>query len=330
MKVQLSEQYELWGEALMPRPASPGKGKATPRRRKGGRLLGFLALALGALLGGAGAVVCEHLPSSTAASEGGLGSASVPPPMQMNYTSHATSHAESLPASEIAGPSLPPADEVDAAGEEKLPAAAPPAPANGSIHLEMEPVWQNPELPNGCEATSLAALLRYHGFDACKLEMAYQYIPRQDFSTVGGERTGPDPNEAYAGDPATRTGFYCLAPAAVAGANQYLAERQSALHGEEVSGLGREALNEYLRGGHPVMLWVTLAYDDVPQYLGYTWRLPNGELYTPYANLHCVVVHGLEDGCYRVCDPLQGELLVDVDALLASNAALGGDAVVIL
>ena len=48
------------------------------------------------------------------------------------------------------------------------------------IHLPVPLILQNPELPNGCEITSLCMLLRYLGFDADKCLLADNYLPRTE------------------------------------------------------------------------------------------------------------------------------------------------------
>ncbi len=48
---------------------------------------------------------------------------------------------------------------------------------SNSVYIDMENILQNPELPTGCEITSLTILLRYYGFDAEKTDMAKNYLP---------------------------------------------------------------------------------------------------------------------------------------------------------
>ena len=95
--------------------------------------------------------------------------------------------------------------------------------------LDVVPVMQEPALPNGGEAASLASVLGYYGLQADMLDLAYGYIPRQDFyEGAGGARFGPNPERAYPGDPAAM-GFYCFAGALCEGANTYLEKAGSSL-----------------------------------------------------------------------------------------------------
>jgi|GEM_PF-447524 len=124
------------------------------------------------------------------------------------------------------------------------------------VQLPVRTVLQNPELPNGCEAASLAALLKYKGVPADKLDLAYGYIPRGDIEETTDGRTGPDPELAYAGDPAAGLGFYCFAQPVAQGANAYLAAQGSALRAADITGVTGQGLLQYLRGGDPVIVWI--------------------------------------------------------------------------
>lgn len=99
------------------------------------------------------------------------------------------------------------------------------------------PALQEPALPNGCEAASLASVLDYYGLQADMLDLAYGYIPRQDFyQAADGSRIGPNPETAYPGDPAS-LGFYCFAGALCEGANTYLQKAGSSLRAYDVTGI---------------------------------------------------------------------------------------------
>lgn len=206
--------------------------------------------------------------------------------------------------------------------------AATQTPAAG-ILLPADPILQKPELPNGCEATSLAVMLQYYGYPADKMQMAYEYIPREDFFTAGDVRYGPSPDTAYAGDPAINVGFYCFAGPIAAGANRYLSERESSLQCEDISGTTPDDWRLYLESGAPVMLWVTLDFGAEAKYLDYRWQLPDGSDYTPFKNLHCIVLVGYDDATFTLCDPLSGLLTLDAQALYSSYLALGAHAAVI-
>lgn len=197
------------------------------------------------------------------------------------------------------------------------------------VRLPVQAVLQNPGLPNGCEATSLAALLQYKGVAANKLDLAYAYIPREDLAETADGRTGPDPERAYAGDPATGLGFYCFAEPLAQGANRYLEQTGSALNAVDVTGVTTEGLVQYLRAGDPVVVWVTLDL-SAPRTGSFTWTLTDtGERYTPYVNLHCVVLTGWGRGVCEIMDPLQGRRTVDQQAFIDSFEQMGSRALVI-
>lgn len=199
----------------------------------------------------------------------------------------------------------------------------------GEKQLSVPEVLQLPQLPNGCEATSLAALLQYRGFPANKLDLAYGYIPREDFTESKYGSIGPDPERAYAGDPATDSGFYCFAAPLAQGANRYLHELGSSMHAFNVTGVTGEGLRQYIRGGDPVVVWITL--DLSKPYIGrFKWLLGNtGRVYEPYSNLHCVVLTGWDRDTCTLMDPLQGICTVDQQAFLTCFEQMGRRALVI-
>lgn len=203
----------------------------------------------------------------------------------------------------------------------------PASPSGGYAPVTL--IRQNPELPNGCEVTSLAMVLGAAGCPADKLELYRDYLPKADFSRVDGKCYGPNPERWYVGDAADPTGgWYCFEGPIVQAANGWLDDQGSALRARALTGLGRTELDRYAQAGTPLAVWVTLNY--APPLRGeFFWLLEDGTAYYPYRNLHCVVLTGVEDGKYRVADPISGITLVDKGAFWDSFSAMGGRAVVV-
>lgn len=196
-------------------------------------------------------------------------------------------------------------------------------------YRNVEIVYQNPELPNGCEAASLAMLLTSAGCPADKLALYRDYLPKADFSQIDGRRYGPNPEKWYAGNAADlKGGWYCFEGPVVQAANGWLEDHGSAARARSVTGLSRAELERYAQDGVPLAVWVTLAY-DAPRYSEFSWTLEDGMQYHPYSNLHCVVLAGERDGQYQTADPIIGLTLVDKDLFWDSFSAMGSRAVVV-
>lgn len=210
------------------------------------------------------------------------------------------------------------------------PQYVPATAGEGGVLLAVENQLQYPALPNGCEATSLSILLRYYGFYTDNIEIAYHYLPRQDFGSQDDRRTGPHPDEAYAGDPASsQGGYYCYAPALVRGAAAFLEDAYVDADILNLTGAGAQELLAQLDAGAPVIVWCTMDYG--PARLSNSgWLLADGSEYTPYANLHCMVLAGYDSELFYLCDPLQeGVQAVPREVFAAGFEALGSQAVAI-
>ena len=202
--------------------------------------------------------------------------------------------------------------------------------ASGSGMLTVRTVLQKPALPNGCEAASLATLLEYSGYPVDLAALAEDYLPRQSFTYNGLNRYGPDPETAYAGNPASSSdGWYCFEGPIIEAANAYLRDQSSDLRAESETGADMARLEQLLRQGTPVAVWFTQDYEQPRFNNSFTWTLPNGRTYTPYANLHCVVLTGMDETCCYLADPLQGDTLIDRSQFESIYTAMGSRAVVL-
>lgn len=164
-------------------------------------------------------------------------------------------------------------------------------------------IYQNPEMPNGCEITSGTILLNWMGYDVDKMTMFNNYLPKYPIKNG----VMPNPNEYYMGDARKGyTGWYCFEQPIVTACNQYLEDVGSEQRVKQVSGLTQEEMDEYLNWNIPLVIWMTTDY-KTPRYSRYTYKLTSGESYKPYVNLHCVVVASKnDDGSYNIADPIVG------------------------
>lgn len=285
----------------------------------------------------------------------GYESAFIPPtqsasdePPTAQATGPGPADSDPLPSPE-ATPDPPVSSEVVSTPEPTEEVPATPAPVENTPELPVsservtaEPspgvnypvtlIYQNPELPNGCEITSLAMLLDWAGYPIDKVELADNYLPKQEFSTVDGNRHGPDPNEFYVGDPASSKGWYCFEGPILEAANAYLSEQNTTQRAAPLSGLEttREELESYMNDGIPLAVWVTLSY-TAPYYPeSFRWYLPDGSRYKPYSNLHCVVLAGWDGDNYLIANPIKGWQTVAPDTFWDVFSAMGCRAVAIL
>lgn len=198
----------------------------------------------------------------------------------------------------------------------------------GKVLLPVPVVIQNPELPNGCEITSLAEVLQYLGFDVEHTLLAKEYLPCEAIRYEDGKTLVPDPEEAYVGNPATTSGWYCFEEPVIRAADQYLSDQGSVLRAQKVSGADLDALSEYLQNGQPVIVWITQKLADVRR-TAFTWTLPDGSETHPYGGLHCVVLSGMDENTVTFSDPIYGEWTAEKERFYEIYQGMGSRAVVI-
>ena len=197
------------------------------------------------------------------------------------------------------------------------------------FHLDVEPVLQLPELPNGCEITSLTTVLNYYGFDVDKETLAAEYLPYEYFTFDGYEAVAPDPEEAYAGDPfATDYAYYCYAQPIASAANAFFADCGADYTATDETGATFDDLIGFLLEGRPSIIWATLHFEP-PAKGGFWWRTEDGDVIEAYSNLHCLVLTGFDEAFMYLCDPLVGKITVSADVFAACYTDMGSCSVVL-
>ncbi len=223
------------------------------------------------------------------------------------YASATDANVEEIATPEDATPMEAETDED--AGVEPLPDKA---------LIDMEIVYQHPELPTGCESVALTMLLKYYGFDLEKTTIASDYMVYSDRNFA----------EGYVGDPFSYGGAGIYSPGLTRTANNYLHEQETTLNAKNITGSSPETLYKYIANDTPVVVWNTIHMaGNVP---GYTVEY-NGEEYHWDDCEHCVVLTGydLERNIVVVNDPVDGIVERDANEFWERYRNLGSMAIMI-
>lgn len=160
---------------------------------------------------------------------------------------------------------------------------------------DFEWLSQNPELPTGCEITSLTSVLNYYGINVKKETMADDYLKKGDGSYY----------KMFLGNPRDAGSFGCMAQPIVDATNLYFKKNNVSMKASNVSGVTFDKILEYVSQGVPMIVWNTMGM--APAYESQTLTL-DGREYTWIAPEHCVVVVGydLDNNEVYVADPMAG------------------------
>lgn len=158
--------------------------------------------------------------------------------------------------------------------------------------------------PNGCEAASATMLLQYWGYSVDLSQFIDSYLEKGEVKVSWGTRYGPNPAEAYVGDPSSENGgFGCFAPVIV----NALAEAVdvSSHVAVNLTGSNLEMLaNEYVANGIPVAIWATVGMKEISQFT--QWQsYDKSETFLYPTVEHCLVLIGFDEENYYFNDPLQ-------------------------
>jgi uncharacterized protein YvpB len=179
---------------------------------------------------------------------------------------------------------------------------------------------QLPELPAGCEITSLTMLLHYYGIAKSKMELAAE-MPKDDtpltLNADGSIAFWGNPNTGFVGD-VTRMqrGFGIYHSGLFPLLKSYIPQAI------DITGESFELFEQQVASGIPVIIWTTIDF-NIP-YKWVTWDTPLGPLKTTYAE-HAVLLVGYDENNVYLNDPLSGKKQVQVnkDQFIDSWSAMG-------
>ena len=186
--------------------------------------------------------------------------------------------------------------------------------------IDVEYVSQLPELPTGCEITSLTTVLNYYGFDVTKEEMATDYLTCGKIGTV-------TPYQAFLGTPFDKHSFGCYEPVIEESAVKFLSDNSSDLKVKDLTGTNLDVLEKYLQCNIPVVFWGTINMKEA--YLSrFTWNI-DGENFTWISPLHCLVLIGYTEDTYIFSDPLVGITEYDKSIVQDRYKAIGKQSLIV-
>ncbi|MBO8178551.1 MAG: C39 family peptidase [Bacillus sp. (in: Bacteria)] len=176
-------------------------------------------------------------------------------------------------------------------------------PQISSVLIDAPIMSQLPELPRGCEVTSLAMLLNDAGVSVDKMTLAKEV--KKD-STPYQRRNGKiffgHPNEGFVGDMYTREnpglGVYHKPI-------KELAEKYLPNQIVDLTGQSFEEIYPYLLNGSPVWVITNTTYRELPPNEFVEWQTPKGPIKITYRE-HSVLITGFDEQFIYFNDPLTG------------------------
>lgn len=169
------------------------------------------------------------------------------------------------------------------------------------IELDVPLINQNPQLPRGCEVTSLAMIMQKAGIDIDKMTLAAEV--KKDTTTYqkkDGKIFSGNPYDGFVGDMYNIKKFgYGVYHGPIA----EVAEKYSPDNTMDLTGLEFEDILWVLQKGDPVWVITNFTYNTLDDAQFEIWHTPTGIVKITY-RLHSVVLTGFDKDNVYINDPL--------------------------
>lgn len=164
-------------------------------------------------------------------------------------------------------------------------------------------IKQNPELPRGCEVTSVAMLLNEGGLPVNKLELAEQVVkdPAPFKRLKSGKVSWGDPNRGFLGNmfDLSKPGYGVYHEPL-----SFLINSHMKGNGLDLTGMEFKDILYFLEKGHPIVTIINSRFSPVHDWV--SWEGPNGLVRATYRE-HAVLLVGYDQKYVYVNDPLSGQ-----------------------
>jgi uncharacterized protein YvpB len=211
--------------------------------------------------------------------------------------------------------------ESAANGVDGLQPLPEPSPIPNEIILDVPLLLQMdaPRLYNGCEVTSLAMLLQFHGLSVTKNELATK-ITRVPLNYQDGKKGNP--NVGFVGNMEDGPGLGVYHEPIFKLAQSYVNDRAEDLTKQPFS-----VVIDKLAEGSPV--WVIITSSFAPTSEMKTWTTPQGPVEITF-KMHSVVITGYDQESIYINDPYGGKnKKVNKENFIKAWEQMGSQAIVI-
>lgn len=170
-----------------------------------------------------------------------------------------------------------------------------------NVSLDVKVIYQYPDMPSGCEITSLTMVLNYMGIDVTNDYMADNYLDSSTYNMF----------TSFVGSVYNDNSFGCYAPVIVNAANKFFSDRELDYEAVNISNSTRDQIIDILSDGRPVIIWNT---EDMKTTYAKTYTI-DGNSFEWMTNEHCVVLSGYneQENTVEVADSITGKVVRDAD-----------------
>ena len=169
------------------------------------------------------------------------------------------------------------------------------------VSLPVNIIYQYPDMPSGCEITSLTMTLNYIGINVSNKYLADNYLDTTEY----------DMFKSFVGSVYDDHSFGCFAPVIVKAANSFFMDNNINAEAVDISGSTREEIYDYIEDGDPVIIWNT---EDMLPMKNEVYYIDGNE-FIWYDNEHCVVICGYDknNNTVEIADSIAGKVTRDAD-----------------
>ena len=173
-----------------------------------------------------------------------------------------------------------------------LPKEAPSLPTSIKLDVPLINQMDQPMLYNGCEITSLAMILNYHGVKVTKNELANK-VKKVPLTYNDGKKGNP--NAGFVGDMAHGPGLGVYNGPVLELAQKYVGDRAVNLTNHSFD----EVLEEVGKG---LPVWIITTSRFAPVSVFQTWNTPQGKIKITFSE-HSVVITGYDEKYIYINNP---------------------------